>query len=133
MTAAGKDALRHFRAMGDPGDPVYQVVCGGPRLVPDPTLREQLTTASRMRANSTAASTGAGATPLVFVGGDTSVTWCGGGGSSCGGSSCGGSGDSGSSGGSSCGGGGGGGSSCGGSSGGSSCGGGGGGGCGGGS
>ncbi|MFM9372517.1 TIGR04222 domain-containing membrane protein [Streptomyces sp. Da 82-17] len=127
MTGAGKRALAHFRAMRDHADPVHLVACDGPRSVPDAVMRDQLTTASRMRANSTAA--GAGSTPLVFVG-DTSVTWCGGGGggSSCGGSSCGGSSCGGSSGGSSCGGGGGGGSSCGGGGGG-----GGGGGCGGGS
>lgn len=122
LTGAGRTALHRFRALGDGIDPVHTVACLGPSAAPDPVLRAQLTTASRLRANSPAAHSSA-AGGAVFAG-DSTVTWCGGGGSGCGGSSCGGG--SGSSG-SSCGGSSGGGSSCGGSS----CGGGGGGGCGG--
>ncbi|MDI3389477.1 TIGR04222 domain-containing membrane protein [Streptomyces sp. B-S-A8] len=109
VTGAGKRALRRFRSTGNGANPVHLVACGGPRVAPDPVLRDQLTAAGRIRANSRTASAGT-AGPVVFIG-DTSVTWCGGGGdgSSCGGSSCGGSSCGGSSGGSGCGGGGGGG------------------------
>ncbi|NBE51682.1 TIGR04222 domain-containing membrane protein [Streptomyces sp. YC537] len=129
LTGAGKVALARFRSLDNGFDPVHTVACQGPRGVQDPMLRAQLTSAGRMRAHSPAAQASAGG-GVVFIG-DTTVTWCGGGGSGCGGSSCGGgSGGGGSScggsSGSSCGGSSGG-SSCGGSSGGSSCGGGGGG------